>query len=63
MGSLGFCLSFSADRFVMAGRSDMSVDSPPNRVTVKKADLTKAISLAGPSDADLLRNSELEKVV
>ncbi|CAM8967471.1 unnamed protein product [Rhodiola kirilowii] len=46
----------------MAGRND-TIGASPNRVEAKKVDLTKALSLAGPSEADLLRNSELEKLL
>lgn len=46
----------------MAGRRYISGVSPHNRVVAKKVDMTEVISLAGPTDSDLLRNLELEKV-
>uniref|UniRef100_A0A7N0T5C0 Poly(A) polymerase nucleotidyltransferase domain-containing protein n=1 Tax=Kalanchoe fedtschenkoi TaxID=63787 RepID=A0A7N0T5C0_KALFE len=47
----------------MAGPQDMSSASPPDRVAAKKVNLTKALSLAGPTEADRLRNSELDKLL
>lgn len=46
----------------MAG-SESSNGFSPSPEALKKYGITKPISLAGPSEVDLQRNAELEKVI